>query len=480
MYGKTYLQIHSNYYLCTKIFKMTLSAPSRILAMLIIVIYIAACGSKKVEPVVKAPEIVKNFYTDLVINYRLDKTGIKDTFNHAIDDVFKSAFDIPEYDIKMTLSKPKPANVEIEGKSVLVVVPVGVNVTKNTFLANLNAKGVLEMSFITDIEIDSLWNVKTKTSLSHHRWVEKPKLSVGGLSIPIETISDGVIKKSKPMIEQSIDDSVNENFTLKTKMNETMTIFAQAFKVSPDINGWLTIKPELFQINKVINNKFSALGKINIKGLSQFTSYKPEVKPKSPKLPPVYWNENIPDSSVFRIVADIKTADINPMIKANLDGKTFKEGNKSITLSNIVTNCDYEYMRVVTDVAGSVNGMLIIKGKPKYNAAKNEFSIENIDIQLKTKNVIHKAAAWIAEGKIRSEMEKQLKFSINDFLVQAQKNIDDQLKTMNTKYDLEMRIGIGSADVESFELKPGQIEAIMKTKFFLEMRIKDFRSFNKF
>ncbi len=30
------------------------------------------------------------------------------------------------------------------------------------------------------------------------------------------------------------------------------------------------------------------------------------------------------------------------------------------------------------------------------------------------------------------------------------------------------------------ELKPGQIEAILKTKFYLEMRIKDFRSFNKF
>jgi hypothetical protein len=450
-------------------------------AIISIVFLAISCGSKKSVPAdVKTPEVVKNFYTDLVINYRLDKSGIRDTFNNAINEIFKGTFDIPEYDIKMSLSKPKPASVEIEGKSVLVVVPIGVNVNKNTFLANLSAKGVIEMSFITDLEIDSLWNLKTKTNLSFHRWVEKPKLSVGGISLPIETISDAVIKKSKLMIEQTIDESVKESFTLKAKMQETMSMFDQAFRVSPDVNGWINIKPEKFQINKVINNKFSAIGKINIKGLTQFTTYKPEPKSKTQKLPPVFWNENIPDSSVFRVVADIKTSDINPMIKANLDGKTFTEGGKSITLSNIVTNCDYEFMRVVTDVTGSVNGMLIIKGKPKYNAAKNEFAIENIDIQLKTKNVIHKAAAWIAEGKIRSEMEKQLKFSINDFLIQAQNNIDDQLKAFNTKYDLEMRIGIGSGDVESFELKPGQIEAILKTKFFLEMRIKDFRSFNKF
>lgn len=80
---------------------------------------------------VKSPDIVKNFYTDIVINYKLDKSGIIDTFNNAISDVFKSNFDIPEYDVKMTLSKPKSAAVEIEGKSILVVVPVTVNVEKN-------------------------------------------------------------------------------------------------------------------------------------------------------------------------------------------------------------------------------------------------------------------------------------------------------------------------------------------------------------
>jgi hypothetical protein len=43
-----------------------------------------------------------------------------------------------------------------------------------------------------------------------------------------------------------------------------------------------------------------------------------------------------------------------------------------------------------------------------------------------------------------------------------------------------MKVGIGSAEVEKFELKPGQILATLKTKFYLDMLIRDFRSFNKF
>ncbi|MBK7634296.1 MAG: DUF4403 family protein [Saprospiraceae bacterium] len=78
--------------------------------------------------------------------------------------------------------------------------------------------------------------------------------------------------------------------------------------------------------------------------------------------------------------------------------------------------------------------------------------MDNIDIKLRTKNVC-KAAAWLGEGKIRHELENKMKFSINETLATVQKNIDTQLKKLNNDYNLEMKVGIGSAEVEKFELK---------------------------
>lgn len=453
--------------------------PFLFFSIFIVIIFVSCATKKEVVYVpVKTPETVKNFYTDMVINYKLDKTGITDTFNNAINDIFKSNFDIPEYDVKMTLSKPKSAAVEIEGKNILVIVPVTVNVEKKTFLTDLKAKGTLEMSFVTDLDLDSVWNMKTKTTLSFHRWIEKPKLSIAGLNLPIETISDVVIKKSKQKIEESIDQSVKESFSVRQKMKENLAIFDQPMLM--DSAAWLNVKPEQINLNKVRNGRVSASGKIGIKGYSTFSTYKPAANLVSQNLPKLYWSEDIPDSSVFRLISNIRMADINPLLKANLDGKTFSTGDKSITLRNIITNCDYEFLRVVTDISGSANGTLIIKGKPKYDPLTNSFYMDNTDIQFKTKNVIHKAAAWIAEGKIRNELESKMKFNINDALKDVQKSIDDQLKEFNKTYDMEMKIGIGGADVESFQLKPGEIEALMKTKFYLEVRIKDFRSFGKF
>jgi len=439
-----------------------------------------SCGSKKEVAYTPAPEVKRNLYSDIVINYKLDKSGIRDTFNHAIDEALKVNFDIPEYDIKLALSKQKDASVEIEGKNILVVLPITIQVEKNTFLANLKAKGVLEMTFVTNVDVDTIWNLATKTNLSTHKWLEKPKLSIAGLNLPIETISNIVINKTKKQIEQSIDDSVKESFTLKQKMKETMAFFDQPMQMEANSSGWLDVKPEQMQLNRVQNSRFSADGKIAMKMLNTFSTYKPQPKTGSRPLPKVYWNESIPDSSTFRLITDIKMMDINGLIKSNLDGRTFTAGDKSITLSNIVANCDYEFFRVVTDVAGSVNGTLIIKGKPKYDAIANGFYMDNLDIQLKTKNVLHKAAAWIGEGKIRNELESMLKFSIKDNLAGIQDNINTQMAEFNKAHDLEMKVKIGSIDVESFELKPGQIQALMRSKVYLEVNIKDFRSFSKF
>lgn len=451
-------------------------------AFLVLLLVVTACGSKKTSiPAAPAPaDIPVNLSTDIVINYRLDKAGLRDTFNRAIDDALKGNFDIPDYDIKMTLSKARPATVEIEGKNLLVVVPVTVNLEKSTFLADLKAKGTMEMNFITDVDIDSVWNVKTATSLSYHRWIEKPKLSVGAINIPIQTISDIALSKTKYLIEQGINESVNSNMDVKQKMKENMKMFDQPMRFDTSISAWLNIKPEKFFINKVKNSKLYAEGKVSIKGTSTFSTYKPQAFAVSKNLPRVYWNESIPDSSVFRLAADIKTSDINPVLKANLDGKTFSTGDKSITLSNIITNCDYEFLRVITDVQGAANGTLVIKGKPVYDKVANGFRMENIDIQFKTKNVLHKAAAWIAEGKIRQELEEKLTFNINETIRDVQKSIDNQLADFNKKYDLDMKLGLGSVGVESFKLKPGQIEAVMVTRFYLEVGIRDLRSFNRF
>lgn len=418
--------------------------------------------------------------SQIVLNYRLDKKTLQDTFNVGIDESLSEEFVIPEYDLKMKLSKSDIAKVEIEGKNILVIVPINVWVEKKTFLSTLKARGTLEMTFLTQFDIDTLWNLKTATNLSYHRWIEKPKLGIAGISIPITFLSDNVLKRSKNEIEKTIDEAIRDNFLLKDKMAELLTAFDEPQQFDPTFRAWVHFKPSHFELNNIVNSRFTARGKIRITGTTVFSTYKPERDASPQKMPQVSWSETLPDSSIIKIVSDIKTYDINTLLKENIDGKTFSADGKSITLSNIVTNCDFEKMRITTDVQGSFNGKLFISAIPQYDKDKNRFQLKISDIKFKTKNIFHSAAAWLGENKIKNEIEKKLVFNIDDQVAEVQKSINTYTKNLQDTYDMDLNIKLGSVVIEKFKLYPGQIEAILAARVHLDAHIKDLRKFSQF
>ncbi|MBK8548247.1 MAG: DUF4403 family protein [Saprospiraceae bacterium] len=437
----------------------------------------SSCSSpKKAEsPKKEVYSTYKPLPSQVVLHYRLDKKIIRDTFNNAIAEIFKESFSIPDYDVKINFYKTNDANIEIEGKSVLVNIPVGILVEKNTMLVDFKAKGVVELTFITKFEMDSLWNFTSKTDLSYYKWLEKPILKMGGLQIPIEPLSDVIISKSKAMIVESIDDAIIENFTIKSTIQKSIQVFKEPIQLDPENGGYLTLTPSVIKLTSLKNSKLHSSGKIVFDLQSLFSTNKPVIHPGLLKTPALRWVENVNDTTVLRLVTQINMLDINTLVRKNFDGKEFSSQGKSFTMSNILINCDYENIRFVTDIKGDANGTLILTGKPKYDKKSNTFKTENIDIAFKTKNKIHKAAAWIAEGFIRKELTKMMTFPLEEKLDEIQNDINTQLKDINQEYNMDLKADLYSITSEHFEMKPGAIETTIKASLKIEAYIKDLR-----
>ena len=93
----------------------------------------------------------------------------------------------------------------------------------------------------------------------------------------------------------------------------------------------------------------------------------------------------------------------------------------------------------------------------------------------KTKNKIHKAAAWIAEGFIRKELTKMMTFPLEEKLDEIQNDINTQLKDINQEYNMDLKADLYSITSEHFEMKPGAIETTIKASLKIEAYIKDLR-----
>lgn len=443
-----------------------------------VVLLFHSCSSSK--KVVEAPRITlidnNAHQSDLTVHYKIMKKGLRDTFNNAVSGMLNTTFKIPDYDVNVKLSKPKEAQIEIEEKSIVIVLPLQIFVEKKTFLVDLKAQGVIELTFTSDLNISPEWIMTTKTKLSFHRWIEKPKLSVGAISIPIEAISDEIIARTKNDLVREIDNSIRENINMQQKMKETVAVFRKPMQMDTSVGGYLWLDPVKVELSPLKNNRQHASGKAYFRFLSRYSTEKNAFTGTQKNLPPLSWTNTMPDTSKLKLITDFRMSDITSVVSKNFSGKKLETGNYSITLSNISITSDYENITVTTDVSGSANGTIIIKGKPTYDKASNTFYTQQVDIKFKTKNVVKKAASWIAEGYIRKELEKMLRISMDEQLSSVQQTLDQSLKDINTVNGYNLKIKLTAFTADAFQLKPGAIEAVISAKFLMDLAIQDFRS----
>jgi hypothetical protein len=242
--------------------------------------------------------------------------------------------------------------------------------------------------------------------------------------------------------------------------------------------GWMQMVPDSTCISSAKNTLQYTEGKISLKARMNLTSYKPTANYSS-VLPVFNWNENIKDSSLIKLILELHYEHLTAIARKNVVGKVFQEGDKKIEILNVNIGKKSNRLEVVTSVKGSFNGNLSVMGIPKYNPQTGDLYLTNIDVSVKTGNVLHKAAAWLLQGKIRSELEKMTHIYINQYLETAQKSVDAQVDIMNKQYKFDLKVKLGSINIEDMILRPDRINAYIALKMKLDTKLDNLYFFQE-
>lgn len=115
---------------------------------------------------------------------------------------------------------------------------------------------------------------------------------------------------------------------------------------------------------------------------------------------------------------------ITEVAKKQMVQKTFTfDGKKTVTINDIKFGEKNQRMRTESDVSGTYNGKIILKGNPFYDSASQNIRIENLDFEFDTKNKLHKTAAWLSEGKILKNLNPYLQFPMKQQFADMESNI---------------------------------------------------------
>ena len=441
----------------------------------------SSCKSSKNLSTVEshsAPFVMPELKSTINLHYKIKKNATRDTFNNIIDQYLNSDIQISALGMDVNLKKYGLADVEISGKRVLSRLPIEIGISKETFIKNIKAKGILDLNFLTDLEIDSSWNLLTETKLEHYEWLEEPKIDLGGFTISIEKLSNTVIEKSKAQLEEQINLSINEQLSIRDKVLDVMKYLEKPIEVDTIMQSWVHLIPEQVYMSQIRNEEDWSRGNLTVHTKTKITDHNPNEVIPGLKLPDFSWEEELDDTSHINIVMDVNYENINGYLKQNFVGQTFSNDGKNITIEDIHLRSSGDKLVADAKVSGSFNGDLQISGKPIFDNDKEAFYTEDIDVQVKTKNILHKAGAWIAKGKIKNKLQKLLYFSISDNLNAVQEKVNNEVGKYSKAGQLDLKADIKRVMVNKFVLSPDKIHAFVTLNVYLEAAIQDMRVFN--
>jgi len=193
--------------------------------------------------------------------------------------------------------------------------------------------------------------------------------------------------------------------------------------------GWLQINPRQFRLNNLFARNDSLLIFLGLTARPVIRFEKSVTPPQS--MPNMGSMAGYSGFSIF-LDAVLNYDSLTNILNRQLAGKQFEFDKGPVKKTFIIDECrlygsgsDKFIIRV--KFSGTNSGTVYLIGKPVYDNSTQVIEIKDIDFDIRSKNALLKAADWLFNKRISSEIAKQTRFELASYIDTARVNINRQL-----------------------------------------------------
>ena len=343
-------------------------------------------------------------------------TFLSDLFEGVLDDAVSSE-PLEVNSVEIILKRIGEANLRPEGKSIHIFLPLNIQLRRPAGLFTVEGSGSINLHLVVDYDIDSNLQLKAKSDLITHEWLEKPVLEIGALNIPVETLVNMVIKHHESIITAKIDASLKEvsdlhTFLVKGVEKAHESINNQDLKGSHfelQLSGVSLVEP-------IINN-----GVVQLNG---FLAPKIEINTNTALRTDKVafdWIDNqvLKQDSSMRVDIEMPYDLLKNEMKEALQG--MEVGGKYFDVRSIaITGGEWLCIDLVID--DPIKAQVFVKGKPVYNEIEGVLFVSNLNVDVNPANFIYKLTAPLVNRFIENKMEEFFPLEVNQKLGEVVKS----------------------------------------------------------
>ena len=411
----------------------------------------------------------------LNIPVAIDLKAFEASLNRQLSGVIYEDKDLNDGDnMMLRAERTEPIKIGFREGFFSYSVPLAIWVKYDLGISKVEARGSLSLDFETTYDIGPDWRFQTHTNLLQHRWIVKPSVKMMGLQIPVGFIADILLKYSKEDLAKGIDDQIAENFDLKGLMETTWIQMFEPILVSEAYLTWLQVNPIDIGMSPLQVKGDTLRGTLVVTSNPALTlgEKPPGANPALLSLPP--FDYKMPDTTSFQL--NLKTAvtyaDAEQLLKQQLLGAVFSQGNKSVTLEDLSLYGRQDRLVVEIVLSGSYKGSIYLEGRPYFNKKRNAIDIEDLEFTLNTRNVLFKTGSWLLKSTIKSEIQDNLDFLLAYNLDDMREQIRTQLQTYPVTEDILLEGNLDAFEISDAVLTPQQMIVWMTLKGKVQVLVK--------
>jgi hypothetical protein len=291
------------------------------------------------------------------------------------------------------------------------------------------------------------YQIKTQSKLTELTAVDPIKVAFG------IDVTNMVLNQVKPYLNDAMKMVDAEVAKIDVK-----AMIEPAFKglqegISLNGMGFLYLQPAQLSISPLSFQKNKLKMSVGINAAPEIRSSQQVSKPT--KLPNL---KEYKKADGFKVYTDIRMQydSLASQIMLFVKDQKFESGGQYILIKALKLFAVEERLGVEVDFEGSKKGRLYLTGLPVYDSLSQRIRVDDLQFDLKTKNILLKSAKWLLNDKIRKEMQKAMNVDVSGYLKDAKKQLNDAL---NAQYDYGVTLSgnINKLNITDYQMRAEEL-----------------------
>jgi hypothetical protein len=285
----------------------------------------------------------------------------------------------------------------------------------------------LHLSFKATASVTPDWKLHTEINYQGLSDQLAEDVRIGPLSFKPRSIVDGITQPIQRIISDLVAQKINDAFPLKPQIVKVWNSAQKPVLLNKSYNAWLKLTPQAVMLYPL--SAQNNVVKLSV-GISTFAELvvgpEPVTAPLRP-LPNLTLVRTFDKNFRISLNADLFYKELRSIALAGLRGKKFDSEGKSITIKDFDLYGSGDHLVVKLETLGSLEGVFYLTAKPVFDAKTNVFSVENVDFEMQTRDLLLQSADWFLHGTIRSTIQEKLNMDLTQRVEQTRKMAGEAL-----------------------------------------------------